>query len=175
MGIHTWKRTGARMTVAAHAVKLINARPDSLARSTVTIDWPVTLWLYAWVAEIPNSRGWHWIIRNHMGRKLEEGTSTKEAGARSAVRRHVVKLLERTRHHPDVAALEAAKVKPLLAQGYRYSDETPQVQRGVALQRDGSYAEVAVSTQEQAAEVLRDGLAGLAALKAGAAKAGVKL
>lgn len=155
MGLHGWIRTGARLTARAHAVKLVRNSGESRAHSTVTIDWPVEHWLYAAVHEYtaPND-GWWWEIRNGSGRRSAVGNAKKEAGARRAVKLRLDKLTEEIRKRPAIAELEAARVNPLLEKGYIYEG-------------DGEAA------AELAAQVLKGPLEGLAAMRAGARKAGL--
>lgn len=123
MGLNGWRRTGARMTICRHGVKLERGArsEDSSSRSSrrITIDWPAVLWAFAWVAETPGARQeWHWIIRDNKGKRLHEGMTTSEAGARSAVMRRVKGIVAETRKLPEVLKLEAERLAPLIAEGY---------------------------------------------------------
>lgn len=155
MGLHGWHRTAARMTIRSHAVRLERDAAESRSRSTVTVDWPVEHWLFATVNEYANpSEGWWWDIRNGKGKRIDVGNAKKEAGARRAVITRVAKLTGEIRRRPDVAELEAAKVNPLLEKGYLVEGDSE-------------------AAAKLAAEVLKGPLEGLAAMRAGARKAGL--
>jgi hypothetical protein len=104
--VSKWIRTGARMTVREHSVDL--QRPgDAMSYACVKVAWPLELAIHCCAWE----RGGEWvwsIVR--AGKVIDKGSCGNEAGARSAVRRRLKKLVEETRQLPQVAALEAKAV-----------------------------------------------------------------